>query len=107
MMMGRAGSGCLSASTGGRDLLSTVLMLADLHSGLLREAETQQPPDPFGTSLRGPAFSWSCLLGGRDFRIPGIWHKAAAVTDCATPVPLPSVPLAPPLLMSAWQFSCS
>lgn len=41
VMMGRAGSGCLSAGTSGRDLLSTVLMLADLHSGLLREAETQ------------------------------------------------------------------
>lgn len=87
VMMGRAGSGCLTASLSGRDLPSTVLMLADLHAGLLRKAGTQQPPDPFGTSLRGPACSWSCLLGGRDFRIPGIWHKAAAVTDCAPPVP--------------------
>lgn len=106
-MMGKAGSGCLTASLSGRDLPSTVLMLTDLHAGLLRKAETQQPPDPFGTSLRGPACSWSFLLDGRDFRILGIWHKAAAVTDCAPPSFPLSVPLAPPLLMSAWQFSCS
>lgn len=64
VMMGRAGSGCLTASLSGRDLLSTVLMLADLHAGLLRKAETQQPPDPFGTSLRGqPAAGPACWVG--------------------------------------------
>lgn len=39
VMIDRVGSDCLTAGSGGRGLLSTVLKLADLRSGLLSEAE--------------------------------------------------------------------
>lgn len=64
--MGSARSGCLTASMGGRGLLSTVLtLLTDLHSGLLSKAERQsgRQTDPFGSQLEGASLQLALLAG--------------------------------------------